>query len=99
VSHGVIPPEQLIAVPPRLMCSDSAPPCRSITSVLVPPPAAGSYVRSGGPCTVIRAVGEHSWLRTSRAPRLRAGKVPMPSNRLGTRRPSGRTVPSRDRTV
>jgi hypothetical protein len=97
VRHGVGPPEQLMAVPPRLTYSLVELPCRSTTSVLVPPAAAGSYVRSAGATTLIVAVGLHSWFRTSRDPPCRSAKAPIPSNRLGTCRPSGRTVPSRDR--
>jgi hypothetical protein len=58
----------LIAEPPRLTNSCRVRLKASTTSVLVPPAAPGSYVRSGGACTLMAAVGLHSWLRTSLLP-------------------------------
>ena len=98
VPQGVMPPEQLIAVPPRLTYSCWVRSEALSTSVVVPPAAPGSYVvASPAVGTLCGALGLASWLRT-RCVRCARAKLPMPSCRLGTSPPPDLIgSPSRDR--
>ena len=94
-----MPPEQLIAVPPRLTYSSCVRSEGLSSSVVVPPAAPGSYVVvEAGRRHLVRRIRVGLVVAHQVGPLRRAAKLPMPSCRLGTS-PSPDFIgsPSRDR--
>src|SRR5215211_5398921 len=81
VSHGDLPPAQLLCVPARLTYWLTRLPSLSTSSVVVPPRAAGSYVKPDTRGTGYGSLPPTSWLTTS--------TLPLPPRRTKQAVPSG----------